>query len=125
MSMSLPFTFGPGHPLAQPPARSSLPINRSPLTPADAAAHQPVLAHGPDQNEIRPAPANSCVPRATATPPRLPRSDHVSVMKVYFLRRTGKLVPRGSGGFEVSGYSDWECLARWQPGKAIANIPER
>jgi len=42
----------------------------------------------------------------------LPRSDHVSVMKVYFLRLTGKLEPPDQGWFEVSSYSGWECLAR-------------
>jgi len=42
----------------------------------------------------------------------MPRSDHVSVMKVYFLRLTGKLEPCDQGWFEVSSYSGWECLAR-------------
>ncbi len=42
----------------------------------------------------------------------LPRSHHVSAMKVYFLLQQGKLEPLARGGTEVSSYSDWECLAR-------------
>src|SRR5690349_3225875 len=61
----------------------------------------------PGLNDTRPAPADSCARRATATPAHLPSSDHVSVMKSVFSPPERQTGPRGSGGFEVSGYSDW------------------
>jgi hypothetical protein len=45
-------------------------------------------------------------------------------MNVYFPRRAGKLEPGAQGRIEVSGYSGWECLARWHAGSAVANASD-
>ena len=88
--------------------RSQAPITVGRTAPAP----RPTSPPGPDPIETHPAPADSCARPATRTPARPPRSGHSSVMKVYFLRLTGKLEPGDRGWFEVSSYSGWECLAR-------------